>query len=90
MNTHEYQAKKILQKYGIPVPPFRVVSSLREVQNAIDDLGVSEAVIKVQVHAGGRGKAGGVKLAKLQSKFINMQNSFWACGLSITRQEKKE
>lgn len=64
MNTHEFQAKKILEKYGIPIPPFRVISDLSELETVISDLGLEQAVIKVQVHAGGRGKAGGVKLAK--------------------------
>ena len=64
MNIHEYQAKEILKKYGIPIPDFGVASNDKEVQEAIDSLGLEEAVIKIQVHAGGRGKAGGVKFAK--------------------------
>lgn len=64
MNLHEYQAKEILKKYGIPMPPFAVVSSFQEVDKALRDLGSEEVVVKIQVHAGGRGKAGGVKLAK--------------------------
>ena len=64
MNLHEFQAKEILKKYGVPVPDFRVVSQFDEVPYAIDSLGVTEAVLKVQVHAGGRGKAGGVKIAR--------------------------
>lgn len=70
MNTHEYQAKKILEKYGIPIPPFRVISNISEIQNAIEELGVDQAVVKVQVHAGGRGKAGGVKLAKTREEIV--------------------
>lgn len=68
MNTHEYQAKLILQKYGIPVPPFVIISDLSQVDDAISQLGIDEGVLKVQVHAGGRGKAGGVKLAKNKSE----------------------
>ncbi len=64
MNTHEYQAKAILKKYGIPIPDYRVVSHQYEADQAIRDMGLIQAVIKVQVHAGGRGKAGGVKLAQ--------------------------
>jgi len=64
MNIHEYQAKKILKKYGIPIPDFGIASNEKEVQEVIDSLGLSEAVVKIQVHAGGRGKAGGVKFAK--------------------------
>lgn len=63
MHLHEYQAKIVLRHYGIPVPDFVVVSSVDEVDEAIKKLGVSQAVVKIQVHAGGRGKAGGVKIA---------------------------
>lgn len=64
MNIHEYQAKQILQKYGIPVPEFYVISSLEEAQALLDLHHWDSAVIKVQIHAGGRGKAGGVKFAR--------------------------
>ncbi len=68
MNTHEFQAKEILKKYGINVPPFAVASTLDQAKEALDNLGLQKAVIKVQVHAGGRGKAGGVKLAKSRAE----------------------
>lgn len=64
MNTHEFQAKEILAKYGIAVPPFAVASSVNQAKELLDKMGLEKAVLKVQVHAGGRGKAGGVKLAK--------------------------
>jgi len=64
MNTHEYQAKQILKRYGVPIPDFGVASNRHEVEKIIRDLNLDEAVIKIQVHAGGRGKAGGVKFAK--------------------------
>jgi succinyl-CoA synthetase beta subunit len=64
MNIHEYQAKKILQKYGIPTPPFYVVSNIKELISTIERHHLQKAVLKVQVHAGGRGKSGGVKIAK--------------------------
>lgn len=70
MNTHEYQAKKILQKYGIPVPEFYVFSSLDELEELLQSLDWTAAVLKVQVHAGGRGKAGGVKFAKTPQEII--------------------
>jgi succinyl-CoA synthetase beta subunit len=63
MNIHEYQAKQILEKYGIPVPEYYVVSSIAEVEELLNTTGWQSAVLKVQVHAGGRGKAGGVKIA---------------------------
>jgi succinyl-CoA synthetase beta subunit len=64
MNLHEYQAKMILMEEGVPVPPFGVAKNLADVEKVIKDLGLHEAVIKIQVHAGGRGKAGGVKFGK--------------------------
>lgn len=70
MNTHEYQAKEILKKYGVNVPAWRVVTSLEEARRAIDELGWHQAVVKIQVHAGGRGKAGGVKLAKTRDEIL--------------------
>jgi succinyl-CoA synthetase beta subunit len=70
MNTHEYQAKMILEKFGIPIPEFRVISNSSEIEKVIDDMGIQSAVVKVQVHAGGRGKAGGVKLAKNRDEII--------------------
>jgi succinyl-CoA synthetase beta subunit len=64
MNLHEYQAKSVLAKYGVPVPNGRVAASPREAVEAAKALGGSRWVVKAQVHAGGRGKAGGVKLVK--------------------------
>jgi succinyl-CoA synthetase beta subunit len=64
MNLHEYQAKKILAGYGIPVPNGRVAASADEAVAAAQALGGNVWVVKAQVHAGGRGKAGGVKLAR--------------------------
>lgn len=60
MNLHEYQAKEILRKFGVPVPDFWVASTVEEAAAT----GLDQAVLKIQVHAGGRGKAGGVKFAK--------------------------
>ena len=62
MNIHEYQAKEILKRYGVPVPVGKVASTLQEVKAAAAELG-GRCVVKAQIHAGGRGKAGGVKLA---------------------------
>jgi succinyl-CoA synthetase beta subunit len=64
MNLHEYQAKQILASYGVPVPRGRVAGSADEAHAAVDALGGKLWVVKAQVHAGGRGKAGGVKLAR--------------------------
>ena len=59
MNTHEYQAKELLQRYGVAIPPFGVASTVSEASGIIDRLHLDQAVVKAQVHAGGRGKAGG-------------------------------
>ena len=64
MNLHEYQAKDIFRSYGIPVPAGSVAASPEEAVAAARALGGSAWVVKAQVHAGGRGKAGGVKLAR--------------------------
>jgi len=61
MKLHEYQAKEILSTFGVPVPSGKVAKSLDEVEKLLDSL-EGKAVIKAQVHAGGRGKAGGVKV----------------------------
>ena len=63
MKIHEYQGKIILAKYGIPIPQGQVASSLQEVAAIAVKIG-KQVVVKAQVHVGGRGKAGGVKLAK--------------------------
>ncbi|MGC1878074.1 MAG: ADP-forming succinate--CoA ligase subunit beta [Rhabdochlamydiaceae bacterium] len=72
MNTHEYQAKKILKQYNIPIPDFEVASKIHDVDVIIKHLGLKEAVIKIQVHAGGRGKAGGVKFAKTPDEIVKV------------------
>ena len=62
MNLHEYQAKALFKQYGVAVPENVVASNLDEAVAAIDSLACSRYVVKAQVHAGGRGKAGGVKI----------------------------
>jgi succinyl-CoA synthetase beta subunit len=62
MNIHEYQAKEILKRYGVPVPVGKLASTPQEAKAAAAELG-GRCVIKAQIHAGGRGKGGGVKLA---------------------------
>ena len=64
MNLHEFQAKDIFRSYGIPVPAGRVAASAEEAASAARALGGTVWVVKAQVHAGGRGKAGGVKLTR--------------------------
>ncbi|EKD91684.1 MAG: succinyl-CoA synthetase subunit beta, partial [uncultured bacterium] len=62
MNLHEYQAKNLLRKYHVAVPDGEVVFNPEEIKEAAARLGGNRWVVKAQVHAGGRGKAGGVKL----------------------------
>ena len=62
MNLHEYQSKALFAEFGVPVPNNRVVRSASEVAQACAQLNTEKWVVKAQVHAGGRGKAGGVKL----------------------------
>ena len=64
MNLHEYQSKALFAEYGVPVPEGRVAQSPTEAARAASVLGGDLWVVKAQVHAGGRGKAGGVKLAR--------------------------
>ena len=63
MNIHEYQAKEIFRKQGIAIPPGEVATTAAEAEAIARKFG-GTVVVKAQVHAGGRGKAGGVKLAK--------------------------
>ena len=68
MNLHEYQAKSLLAKFGVPVPAGRPAFSVKEAVEATQTLGGNLWVVKAQVHAGGRGKAGGVKLLKTREE----------------------
>jgi len=80
VNVHEYQAKALLHAHGVAVPPGRVATTPAEAEEAFRALDVPVAVLKAQVHAGGRGKAGGIKLArsaaeakKLASELLGMR-----------------
>jgi succinyl-CoA synthetase beta subunit len=64
MNLHEFQAKLLLQRYGIPIPVGQVAASVSTATDAAETIGGNAWVVKAQVHAGGRGKAGGVKVVK--------------------------
>jgi succinyl-CoA synthetase beta subunit len=64
MNVHEYQAKEILKRFGVAVPRGIVASTAEEARAAAEALGGPVCVVKAQIHAGGRGKGGGVKLAR--------------------------
>ncbi len=64
MKIHEYQAKQILAKYGVTIPRGKVAFTVDEALSAAEDLGTEICVVKAQIHAGGRGKGGGVKVSK--------------------------
>ncbi|MDQ0494259.1 MULTISPECIES: ADP-forming succinate--CoA ligase subunit beta [Paenibacillus] len=64
MNIHEYQGKEVLKQYGVAVPNGKVAYTVEEAVAAAEALGSAVTVVKAQIHAGGRGKAGGVKVAK--------------------------
>ena len=64
MNIHEYQAKQLFVHYAIPVPDGKQATTPESAEQVAKDLGGDGWVVKAQVHAGGRGKVGGVKLAK--------------------------
>ncbi|MEP6789094.1 MAG: ADP-forming succinate--CoA ligase subunit beta [Acidobacteriota bacterium] len=80
MKIHEYQGKAILKEYGVPVPRGIVARTPDEAEEAAKELGTDVVVVKAQIHAGGRGKGGGVKLAKspaeakeIASQILGMQ-----------------
>ena len=64
MNIHEYQTKDLLKRYGVAVPPGRVVQSDEQAVNVASEIGGARWIVKAQIHSGGRGKAGGVKIGK--------------------------
>lgn len=85
MNLHEYQAKKLFAEYGIPVPPGKPAHSVKEALRHAAELKGEGWVVKAQVHAGGRGKAGGVKLAHNMNELEDIARNLLGTRL-ITRQ----
>lgn len=85
MNIHEYQAKDVLRKFGVAVPRGVPVFSLTEVEKAADTLGGPIWVVKAQIHAGGRGKAGGVKIAKSKEEVKQLASQILGMTL-VTKQ----
>ncbi|MEW6434246.1 MAG: ADP-forming succinate--CoA ligase subunit beta [Myxococcota bacterium] len=75
MKIHEYQGKQIFKKYGVPVPRGIVARSPHEAELAAKELGTKVVVVKAQIHAGGRGKGGGVKLAKSPAEAAELAKS---------------
>ncbi len=76
MNLHEYQGKELFKKFGLPVSKNKVITSADEAINACRDIGGNKWVVKAQVHAGGRGKAGGVKLVNAPEEALEFANQW--------------
>lgn len=89
MNFHEYQAKNLLTRYGLPIPPFGVASTTQEVEDVIEELNLEEGVVKAQVHAGGRGKAGGVKFGHDPEEILRYSGELLGTKI-VTNQTGKE
>lgn len=89
MKIHEYQAKEILNKYGLPVPKGVVITEKSKAESAFNELGTPVVVVKAQIHAGGRGKGGGVKLAKSLAECQEHANAILGMNL-ITHQTGPE
>jgi succinyl-CoA synthetase beta subunit len=92
MKIHEYQAKNILKKYGVSVPRGEMASTADEAKAAAENLfnaGASGVVVKAQIHAGGRGKGGGVKLAKSVEEAVDLASKILGMNL-ITHQTGPE
>ncbi len=89
MKIHEYQAKEILRKYNVPVPRGKVAFSVDEAVTIAKDLGTEVVVIKAQIHAGGRGKGGGVKLARSRDEVRQLAREILGMNL-VTHQTGPE
>ena len=89
MNIHEHQAKKILKDYGAPISKGTVIFKFEEIDEKINKLEEKQYVLKAQIHAGGRGKAGGVKLVKNLEELKHEANKMFGKVL-VTHQTGKE
>ena len=89
MNVHEYQAKQIFAKYGVPIPKGIMVQSVKSALDAAEELGGPVWVVKAQIHAGGRGLGGGVKLAKSMEEVEEFANEILGMTL-VTHQTGPE
>jgi succinyl-CoA synthetase beta subunit len=78
MNLHEYQAKQLFAEYGLPVSEGFACDNPQEAAEAASKIGGDMWVVKCQVHAGGRGKAGGVKLVKSKEEIRPSPKTGWA------------
>ena len=84
MNLHEYQSKRLFAEYGIPVPRGIAAKSPNTAVDAAKKLGGDLWVVKAQVHAGGRGKAGGVKLARSYAEVHRYAEAMLGISLKVS------
>ena len=89
MNIHEYQAKNILKEFGEPVPNGIVILSKDEIEKKVKKLNLKNLAIKAQIHAGGRGKAGGIKLVNNYKDLIEESNKLFDKILVTSQTGKK-
>ncbi len=89
MKIHEFQAKELFQKYGVPTPRGKAAFSVEEAKKIAAELGTFPVVVKAQIHAGGRGKGGGVKLAKNAAEVDQIASSILGMTL-VTHQTGPE
>ncbi len=89
MNLHEYQGKDLFSDYNLPVPKRKVVFNANDVIEACDEIGGSKWVVKAQVHAGGRGKAGGVKLIETPEEGVKFAKKWLGSNLITYQTDKK-
>lgn len=89
MNVHEYQAKRLFSAYDIPVPQSKVVKSAGQVRTACGDIKADKWVIKAQVHAGGRGKAGGVQITDKVENAIKIVDDMLGTRLVTAQTDSK-
>jgi len=89
VNLHEYQGKDLFSDYNLPVPKRKVVFNANDVIEACDEIGGSKWVVKAQVHAGGRGKAGGVKLIETPEEGVKFAKKWLGSNLITYQTDKK-
>jgi len=82
MNLHEYQSKSLFKEYGIGVPQGQLITQLDELDSAMDSVGGEAWVVKAQIHAGARGKAGGVKLVKSRAEAHQVSSTLLGSALA--------
>ena len=88
MDIHEYQAKQLLSKFGVNIPPGEVVYQTHEAENIVSWLNEDKIVVKAQIHAGGRGKAGGVKICDNSEQVVETVDKM--IGMNITTPQTTE